>query len=419
MASPDSPMPGSFAYDNPIPPKLDLAGASSSVFQPPSPITATSSLCRTIKSNGGGSRKRQKFDVQDDSIRAINAGRSSLRNRELNDGGYYGRNAQTRGAGGFVSFAEGYNAPGSPAPFVNTDYRFAGGLDVPSASLDAALENEEYRGQELDYRPNRYRTIAEQQSEAYPMGTTLQDGVNGRKRARPSSSSSASPQKSNSWGKAVFNMVGGVAGKVWDFCWSGTFGGFHAGGGVGYKMKAPQGQPDRGQGNEIFRSHSREDAPIPGRFPKQVEDTRRPDADDLNSNWILVKNEEPDSGQSSPTQGPRKLPRRTSSVARPVTPRRPVAARTGRKSVLTPGRPSSSSHVASQASPKTQSPTKADNPASAEAQRYAAKMRQREREEDASMRRLNQQLKAMIKEGKEALGTKIEVGESMEVDDSD
>lgn len=36
-------------------------------------------------------------------------------------------------------------------------------------------------------------------------------------------------------------------------------------------------------------------------------------------------------------------------------------------------------------------------------------MRRKEAKEDESMRRLNEQLKAMIKEGKQALGSKIEV----------
>ena len=39
-------------------------------------------------------------------------------------------------------------------------------------------------------------------------------------------------------------------------------------------------------------------------------------------------------------------------------------------------------------------------------------MRRRELEGDANLKRFNQQLKAMIKEGKEALGTTIEVLES-------
>ncbi|KAK2759541.1 hypothetical protein FQN54_003020 [Arachnomyces sp. PD_36] len=426
MATPDSPMPGSFVYDNPIPPKLDLAGASS-VFQPPSPISAASSLCRTIKSNGGSSRKRQRFDRgDDDSIRSFNPN-SSLRSHMNADDRYFSRNnhasplGQRGSTNSWISPSETSNGLMSPAPFVNTDYRFAGGLDASSASLALARENEEYNGQELDYRPNRYRQFTEQAPDNYPIETTVQSG-NGRKRARPSSSSSSSPQKPNGWGKAVFHMVGGVAGKVWDFCWSGAFRGFHAGGGVGYQMETPPQPRDQDtwqtdSGNHLFRSHSREDVPVPGRFPNPVEETSRGlDADDLNSNWILVKNEEPESGQSSPT---RKAPRRTSSVARPITPRRAVTARTGRRSgVMTPARPSASPHTPYASAKTTQSPTKTDKAGSAEAQRYAAKMRRREREEEASMRRLNQQMQAMIKEGREALGTKIEVDE-MEVEDSD
>lgn len=47
-------------------------------------------------------------------------------------------------------------------------------------------------------------------------------------------------------------------------------------------------------------------------------------------------------------------------------------------------------------------------------QRWSAKKAREERQADASMRKLNQQLKAMIREGKEALATKFEVS----VDDS-
>jgi hypothetical protein len=42
-------------------------------------------------------------------------------------------------------------------------------------------------------------------------------------------------------------------------------------------------------------------------------------------------------------------------------------------------------------------------------QRYAAQIRRREREEDASIKRLNRQLQAMIREGKQALGATVEV----------
>lgn len=50
-----------------------------------------------------------------------------------------------------------------------------------------------------------------------------------------------------------------------------------------------------------------------------------------------------------------------------------------------------------------------DSPLSEEVQRHAARIRRREVEEDANLQRFNRQLKAMIREGKEALGTKVEV----------
>ncbi len=45
-------------------------------------------------------------------------------------------------------------------------------------------------------------------------------------------------------------------------------------------------------------------------------------------------------------------------------------------------------------------------------QRHAARIRKRDLAEDANLKRFNSQLKAMIKEGKEALGTKFEVEEA-------
>lgn len=48
-----------------------------------------------------------------------------------------------------------------------------------------------------------------------------------------------------------------------------------------------------------------------------------------------------------------------------------------------------------------------------------AERKREERQADASIRRLNEQLKAMIKEGKEALGTKVEVLDELDVDMED
>jgi hypothetical protein len=51
----------------------------------------------------------------------------------------------------------------------------------------------------------------------------------------------------------------------------------------------------------------------------------------------------------------------------------------------------------------------AASPASAEVQRWAAKRRQEEKKADEGIRKINAQLEVMIRQGKEALGTKVEV----------
>lgn len=51
------------------------------------------------------------------------------------------------------------------------------------------------------------------------------------------------------------------------------------------------------------------------------------------------------------------------------------------------------------------------SPAARDAQKWAAKKKREDLEADESMRRFEMQLKAMIREGKEALGTKIEVSD--------
>jgi hypothetical protein len=50
-----------------------------------------------------------------------------------------------------------------------------------------------------------------------------------------------------------------------------------------------------------------------------------------------------------------------------------------------------------------------DTTASPDVQRFEKKIRRKERKEDESIQRLNKQLQDMIKEGKEALGTTIEI----------
>lgn len=111
----------------------------------------------------------------------------------------------------------------------------------------------------------------------------------------------------------------------------------------------------------------------------------------------------------------------------PVSARRPgLSTQTSRIShagspALNPGRgasyasPRSPANSASKIPRATGSPLRnmnaplQESPAAKEAKRWANLKRKEEREADESIRRLDAQLKAMIREGKEALGTKIEV----------
>lgn len=111
----------------------------------------------------------------------------------------------------------------------------------------------------------------------------------------------------------------------------------------------------------------------------------------------------------------------------PVSARRPgLSTQSSRIShagspALNPGRgasyasPRSPANSASRIPRATGSPLRTSNappqasPAAKEAKRWAALKKKEEREADESIRRLDAQLKAMIREGKEALGTKIEV----------
>ena len=52
---------------------------------------------------------------------------------------------------------------------------------------------------------------------------------------------------------------------------------------------------------------------------------------------------------------------------------------------------------------------KHESPVSVDVQRHAARIRRRELEEQAHLKRFNKQLKAMIREGKEALRTTIDI----------
>jgi hypothetical protein len=207
----------------------------------------------------------------------------------------------------------------------------------------------------------------------------------------------------------------------------------------------------------------------PPRASKRRQVSYSSKADEIAKNWVVVPPTAPAPSTPTrtqsriPSKGPAKytMPTTSSTSRRSVLssgPARPTSRASFAPSVSTPRRPGLASHAsnparlshtaspaitlnrgASYASPRGSPSSKiprpstpshgsrhggnagtsfmgqgvgspsVESPATKEAKRWAAIKRKEEREADESIRRLDAQLKAMIREGKEALGTKIEV----------
>lgn len=286
-----------------------------------------------------------------------------------------------------------FEAP-SPSPLLESDYRQTTGSDGYHASA------------ELDYRPNRYRESFLPPSLDGSV-ESIDQGMQGTRKRSRRDSCVASPSADGDdtptgvgWGRTVIKAVG----KVLDLCWSGAFRGFHSGGGKGYDMQA--GSPT--QFNSSWQSPPASSVekdhyyrtPIPGQFPE----------DEIEQNWVVISTDPSDpfvgnGSANSPSLRARRVHQASSPRRRPA-----VMPRLNKRATASSLRPSTPSR-----SPGLASPRSRDGPGSADMQKYAAQLRRKERQEDASIRRLNKQLQAMIREGKEALGTTVEV-DDLEMD---
>ena len=417
-------MPGSFTFDTTLPPKLDInVGATSHFFLPPKTPSASTSLHKSTNS----------FSTQD-------VGRYPSRKRSRYDSYMSDQatpfSAQSHAWSSISPTTPSLETPEamSPVPFVSTKYELAGGLDTPAAARSSAMERSDDSEADLHLRGGRGFRGFDLAAESYfpcPAPALARES-NGRARTQNP------PRLRDGLGKAVYSL----AGKVLEFCKATAFKGFYAGGGQGYEIKPPTQSAEGGQSiwldeendNEI-RTFARETSAVPGGFPEEdfipeymsqdhstppraAKKVRREHGTaEVGASWVLVGSN-PTSREASPSRlSHRKVPSAYSSSPlqpRPKLSRRPIlpASRPSQTSfagspAMRPDRPAS---YASSRSPMT-SPTKhpRDSPVSVEVQRHAARMRKRELQEDANLKRFNQQLKAMIKEGKEALGTKFEV----------
>ncbi|KAL4978576.1 CoA binding domain-containing protein [Aspergillus desertorum] len=355
----------SFLFDSPVPPHLDLLGAPSPLFQVPPTPSASTSLYRSISIS---QRKRSRHAQDYSPLNVL-------------------------------------QPPHRPSPPVN-EYL---------ADVDESYDHEDHD----IHRPSRYRDCPRT-----PLDSSLTDSVDGlrRKRCRredlslviaasPScidEKAAASEQMATEarpfrWRQAVLNMVG----KVWDFCWSGPFRGFYAGGGRGYSLDHPQPTPE-----EVYPQR-RSSTPCPITIPARSSSLSPPPAEKravsvpgeypldageeaLRGSWVMVSPSECISSRNTFSARSRS---RKSHASRRVVYRRSPSRRTliAHSSFSAPAKPR-------------------ETPVSVETQRYLAKQRRLEREEDASLQRLNRQLQAMIKEGRQALGTRVEVEDDLDMD---
>ncbi|KAL9087047.1 MAG: hypothetical protein Q9165_006875 [Trypethelium subeluteriae] len=319
-------------------------------------------------------------------------------------------------------------------PLVDTRYVLAGGLDTPTLQAAALEEQRERERMGIGYS-RRWETVGDDpwswREDYFAPCPPLARESNGR--ARRITSRDIPPP---GWGKFMLTVVGGVAGRVWDFCTAGAFRGFYAGGGRGYDVPAPSetspSVTDSWQDvdmQEDSRRFDRDATPIPGQYPADdyenmaaTDESTPPRPSkrihtDSGSGWIVVSHAaRPE--RTSPQPSSRRSPVPEQPFVRSATRRPSMVRTTSRRSLIPVSR--RASNISSGGSPAVQPQRRHSfatsrpssshgSPLSPEARQHAERITREEREADRSMRKLNSQLKAMIKEGKQALGTKYEI----------
>lgn len=363
---------------------------------------------------------------------------------------------------------------GSPAPFVNTRYTCAGGLDTPGLAVAASYDNDINHRNDPHMNFRRRWSVASADQED-TTAAAMSPAANKRKK-------SESPSRGGGgWSNCLFTFVADAAGKVWQYARSTGIVGFYAGEGKGYTLQTPTN--DYGI-SPTFAGHARTSSsfdisrtPVPGQYPLDEDDyavraPKRQHDDSGPDSWIMVPRMDEELRAATPGLSKRRPPK--VNISRPTGPRRPlipVARRTSSiSSIGSPGlRPESAASVrrpdsaasirrpdsaasirrpdsaaslrrpdsaasfrvpdsasSSRSRPHSMgsafslpSPNKPHSPIPPEIQVLAAQRRREERQRNSSMRKINDRLKDMIREGREALGTKIEIEDAMDEDMED
>ncbi|KAH8680511.1 hypothetical protein BX600DRAFT_428502 [Xylariales sp. PMI_506] len=419
---------------------------------------------------------------------------------------------------GDETFGAGRTANGGPGEM---RYTLAGQIETPNGEAQRELgDMEDSTYSDIDYR----RALGSKRPHDSFDPSMTQHPLAHQQPRRPE-------QAQGAFGWAL-NTIGGVVGKVWEFCKEGAFRGFYAGGGIGYEVKPtvppngqvwcnehdvptlpnsiPGGFPESDYNPYTYERDTPESTPPPAAKRRHIHGGQTPQ-DELRKNWVMVEEptdkrrasftervpsathrsptpsnyqvrpsshrriSKPVGRLSTPSLGRRQSsrvshagspslsnrqpasfasPRSPVRSERPSTPSRlPVPVRSGSPSVplsphaahlQSPHIPSpspyaSSSHsghrrshsaiVGAAAASATPGPSSGGEIGSmrrrdslvhshsqhssprldAEAQHMVLKRRKQEREADARINDFNARLLDMIRQGKEALGTTVEV----------
>ncbi|PKS07392.1 hypothetical protein jhhlp_005994 [Lomentospora prolificans] len=272
--SPKFHIPGSFVDHPPhTAPTLPISGVHPDVFRPPTSPSASSSAVLTKSTTVGLA-----------GVESLVASHAAKRKRGSEIGTR--ENTPTREWNGAVSTWEGdasrryvlagqIDTPGSRRAAVVDN----GGIHVGRSSVEECATMEESVYSDVGYR----RALG-------PDGDAMMDSPSGLfgpvNVLQPPTPSSAG------WSRIALGAIGGVVGKVWEFCKAGAFKGFIAGGGKAYAVNGEQVTeliPNGAQNGE----HALEGgAFVPGGFPSHEYASPYPDT--------AVASATPDSTPSRP-----------------------------------------------------------------------------------------------------------------------
>ena len=344
----------------------------------------------------------------------------------------------------------------SPAPLTNVQYRLADGLDTPTAAT-SQLSLRDISTPDASFRRGRSYGRDEQRDYFHNYdgeNITKMPGKDGNGRA-PLAAQSGNATTS-SWGSMVFNL----AGRMWDFC-TGNFRGFQAGGGQAYSLETSKPIPTPPPPIQRMESSAWIDVKQPSDMDtdsdaRTSKKSKLSHTSDLRDSWVMIDSPRRNlSREASPSISCRRTvaPQQStassaaSRSARAITSRPSLNLR--RTSTTHNSRPASSADLRSPhvSSPQAYSShrrsssfnsgvgnkeqerrqsnitrpitpnrsptefTQKPSPIVKQTAQYLETQRRREAKEERDFRKLNQRLEHMIRQGKEALGTKVEVEE--------